>query len=651
MSLSTTSPAYSQFSALLNALQHAPIATTDAIRADPVSRKLALFMQTAAPVINQSLINCDLLEREIAAVREQYIEQQLRQQQAEEIAQSQLAELRQQWHRAQEQSELANVRKTLNSHQEVVEEHVLGQETRENPLSINSIANDLFLGIRRAAEKNEKQAFEFYQTAAEKMCAGEEISTEKKCIEALVNLAAMHDCGISTPANKTVAFQWYLKAAEAGDAAAMFRVAWAHRQRIGVGVRLNDFFAVYWCKKAADSGHAMAVDVLNNYLLPNANTSNRIAKDFHLPSSYYRRQREEKEGLIKMAHDFYKRAVKLSEGASGHDYLIHQQAMFCLAEIYFRGTSGIEKDSQQALAYLQGSLKLREVRGAVVQIDIGAGFAIIGDTCYDVGLFTITDHKYDTAAKKKLAKRYECVNWSAQTPSHSPSAHNNRTTQQSTLPKVKDRTKSLYNAPAPLLSSQILDVQNRKLEQINLTGLHSLRHLYLQNNGLTELPEGLGQLPLLEQVNISHNKLEKLSEEIGLLPHLTYLDLSHNSLRQLPSSFGQLTALTHLYLNNNNLDSLPSSFKEMKALRFLNLNHNQLEELPLFMCEMRELGFLKLASNQLKRLPPELGRLWGNVKKQFPYQNTTKFDLSDNPFEIMPATMVKSLALQLTWDK
>ncbi len=62
----------------------------------------------------------------------------------------------------------------------------------------------------------------------------------------------------------------------------------------------------------------------------------------------------------------------------------------------------------------------------------------------------------------------------------------------------------------------------------------ALRHVSFENNQITGLPPGLGNLPLLDSLNLENNHLSSL-----------------------PGSIGNLTSLTRLYLRGNTLLSLP----------------------------------------------------------------------------------------------
>lgn len=60
----------------------------------------------------------------------------------------------------------------------------------------------------------------------------------------------------------------------------------------------------------------------------------------------------------------------------------------------------------------------------------------------------------------------------------------------------------------------------------------------LLGNRLVDLPQGVGLLCRLEELDVSFNLLERLPEELGQLQDLQTLELSNNRLRALPETLG-----------------------------------------------------------------------------------------------------------------
>src|SRR5437773_11801804 len=64
--------------------------------------------------------------------------------------------------------------------------------------------------------------------------------------------------------------------------------------------------------------------------------------------------------------------------------------------------------------------------------------------------------------------------------------------------------------------------------------------LQIFDRGISELPDEIGQLTKLEELNLSHNLLTTLPEAIGQLTNLQSLALDANQLIAFPKSIGQL---------------------------------------------------------------------------------------------------------------
>ena len=163
---------------------------------------------------------------------------------------------------------------------------------------------------------------------------------------------------------------------------------------------------------------------------------------------------------------------------------------------------------------------------------------------------------------------------------------------------------------------QLTQLQELNLRDNQLTALpdwlgqlKQLQRLDLAGNQLTALPDWLGQLKQLQELYVARNRLTALPDSLGKLTQLQRLDLAVNQLTALPDSLGRLTQLQEAYLLNNQLTALPDSLGKLTQLQELYLLNNQLTALPDSLGQLAQLQVLHLAGNRLKALPDSLGLL------------------------------------------
>ncbi len=90
--------------------------------------------------------------------------------------------------------------------------------------------------------------------------------------------------------------------------------------------------------------------------------------------------------------------------------------------------------------------------------------------------------------------------------------------------------------------------------------------LDLSNMELTEVPEAIASLTLLQTLDLSNNQLTEIPDEIASLTQLQTLNLSNNQLTALPAQLANLTRLQTLYLGNNQFNEFCRSIKKLYNL-------------------------------------------------------------------------------------
>nr|XP_036869107.1 DISP complex protein LRCH3 isoform X2 [Manis javanica] len=134
--------------------------------------------------------------------------------------------------------------------------------------------------------------------------------------------------------------------------------------------------------------------------------------------------------------------------------------------------------------------------------------------------------------------------------------------------------------------------------------LQALTFLNVSRNQLSTLPVHLCNLPLKVLI-ASNNKLVSLPEEIGLLRHLTELDVSCNEIQTIPSQVGNLEALRDLNVRRNHLVRLPEELAELPLIR-LDLSCNKITTIPVCYRNLRHLQMIILDNNPLQSPPAQI---------------------------------------------
>jgi PKD repeat protein len=172
-----------------------------------------------------------------------------------------------------------------------------------------------------------------------------------------------------------------------------------------------------------------------------------------------------------------------------------------------------------------------------------------------------------------------------------------------------------YGVIVPFESHHVIGLE---LADNQLNGFlpNSLGQLsYLQEINMSQnaiwgaLPDCITRLKALTRLNLSSNNIQNiLPADLNQLSKLTHLILSHNQFYgRIPDTISQLTLLKQLYLNHNQLiGNIPADFAQMKSLLDLSVSFNQLDgPLPDFIDQMTSIQRLYFSSNQFSGPVPE----------------------------------------------
>ncbi|TVU05173.1 hypothetical protein EJB05_48326, partial [Eragrostis curvula] len=112
--------------------------------------------------------------------------------------------------------------------------------------------------------------------------------------------------------------------------------------------------------------------------------------------------------------------------------------------------------------------------------------------------------------------------------------------------------------------------------------LESLEILSVRYNSIRGLPTTMASLTKLKEVDASFNELESIPENFCFVTSLVKLNVGNNfaDMRSLPRSIGNLEMLEELDISNNQIRVLPDSFGNLQRLRVLRAEENPLQVPP-----------------------------------------------------------------------
>ncbi|XP_062312444.1 leucine-rich repeat and calponin homology domain-containing protein 1 isoform X2 [Osmerus eperlanus] len=137
-----------------------------------------------------------------------------------------------------------------------------------------------------------------------------------------------------------------------------------------------------------------------------------------------------------------------------------------------------------------------------------------------------------------------------------------------------------------------------------IISLQSLTSLNLSRNQLGALPACVCGLPL-RVLNASNNKLVCLPEAVGQLRSLMELDVSCNEITALPRHLGRLKSLRELNVRRNLLCVLPEDLAELPLVKF-DFSCNKVSTIPVSYRKMKQLQSLQLENNPLQSPPAQI---------------------------------------------
>ncbi|KAK3430490.1 hypothetical protein EUGRSUZ_E01983 [Eucalyptus grandis] len=197
---------------------------------------------------------------------------------------------------------------------------------------------------------------------------------------------------------------------------------------------------------------------------------------------------------------------------------------------------------------------------------------------------------------------------------------------------------SLVESAGSLKSLIVLRINRTpSMMPLLIDNLVYVKSLILPCRELQKLPDSIGQLESLLELDVQNLNINELPHSIENLERLKVLRISHCPLEKLPYSIGRLQSLVNLDLTWSSIKILPDCIGNLKKLKVLILNFSRISELPKTIGMLENLEELWFESEHLVgEIPSEIGAL----------SSLKILDLSKGRFSGLPATINQLTNLQ-----
>jgi Leucine-rich repeat (LRR) protein len=112
----------------------------------------------------------------------------------------------------------------------------------------------------------------------------------------------------------------------------------------------------------------------------------------------------------------------------------------------------------------------------------------------------------------------------------------------------------------------------------NIDQLINIKEIWLDDNLLIEIPNGIKKLHKLEYLRLFDNQIDSLNIESGDLPNLKNINLCYNNFQTIPMELAYLNRLERVSMWSCEISTIPSEISILSQLKYLNLRWNNLSK-------------------------------------------------------------------------
>ncbi|WP_026776933.1 leucine-rich repeat domain-containing protein [Polaribacter sp. Hel_I_88] len=260
-------------------------------------------------------------------------------------------------------------------------------------------------------------------------------------------------------------------------------------------------------------------------------------------------------------------------------------------------TSTKVEEIPSTLQFYIGNEKIKDYR----KVDWNPNFefdCIVNDNKIKAWLFTINDSKQKNV-RKKITELCNEIN--------------------------NDKVSSSYKSNNSIILSdkkgKYLWLQNKGLTSLpNDLGELDIYKVILTGNDLTEIPSQVFEINSLENLVVAVNPIKDFPCELNRLKSLKSISIAKTEITEINCDLSKLDSLEHFDISRNNINNLPNEIKNIPNLKWLSLNGNSFTNLSFIDKQLKNLETLYLYTNNINELGNETKYLY-NLKELLIFDN------------------------------
>lgn len=164
-----------------------------------------------------------------------------------------------------------------------------------------------------------------------------------------------------------------------------------------------------------------------------------------------------------------------------------------------------------------------------------------------------------------------------------------------------------------LSSLEIFVSHQNRIDYIDsaIVGCSKLKILEIRGAALDSIPREFRNMRYLEVLRIMENEKDTLyfSDSLIAIPNLKAFQCYKTPMFRFPAFLANSPKVEFIMIQNGMLKAFPDSLMKMQALKTLDLERNEITEIPKTILQCKNIEYLNLRNNKLSHIPDWIARM------------------------------------------